>query len=104
MPGVACDWLSETAIVLNSSATPPAAVTPSLTPGGELALVQVARHRPGPGRGDADDRAVEPGWIDAHGAEVRACAGPLGAGGEALPCTPPQRVVAHGRLNASCRG
>ena len=26
MPGVACDWLSETAIVLNGSATPPAAV------------------------------------------------------------------------------
>src|SRR5579872_4615575 len=29
MPGVACDWLSETAIVLNGSATPPAAATPS---------------------------------------------------------------------------
>src|SRR4051794_38385733 len=29
IPGVPCDWLSETAIVLNSSATPPAAVTPS---------------------------------------------------------------------------
>ena len=71
---------------------------------GELALVQVARHRPGPGRGDADDRAVEPGRIDAHGAEMRARSGALGAGGEALPCTPPQRVVAHGRLNASCRG
>ena len=25
MPGVPCDWLSETAIVLNSSGTPPAA-------------------------------------------------------------------------------
>ena len=31
MPGVACDWLSETAIVLNSSATPPAASTASAT-------------------------------------------------------------------------
>ena len=32
MPGVACDWLSETAIVLNSSATPPAASTAAATP------------------------------------------------------------------------
>ena len=31
MPGVPCDWLSETAIVLNSSGTPPAAVTASGT-------------------------------------------------------------------------
>src|SRR3954449_8906371 len=31
MPGVPCDWLSETAIVLKPSARPPAAVTPSLT-------------------------------------------------------------------------
>jgi hypothetical protein len=29
MPGVPCDWLSETAIVLNGSATPPAASTAS---------------------------------------------------------------------------
>ena len=29
MPGVPCDWLSETAIVLNGSATPPAAPTAS---------------------------------------------------------------------------
>jgi hypothetical protein len=27
MPGVPCDWLSDTAIVLNSSGTPPAAAT-----------------------------------------------------------------------------
>ena len=27
MPGVPCDWLSETAIVLNGSGTPPAAAT-----------------------------------------------------------------------------
>src|SRR5215213_11841118 len=31
IPGVPCDWLSETAIVLNGSATPPAAATPSPT-------------------------------------------------------------------------
>src|SRR6476659_1046454 len=31
MPGVPCDWLSETAIVLKPSGTPPAADTPSLT-------------------------------------------------------------------------
>ena len=31
MPGVPCDWLSETAIVLNGSGTPPAAATPSQT-------------------------------------------------------------------------
>ena len=31
MPGVACVWLSETAIVLNSQRTPPAAVTASAT-------------------------------------------------------------------------
>src|SRR5438270_859370 len=31
MPGVPWDWLSETAIVLNSIGTPPAAVTPSAT-------------------------------------------------------------------------
>src|SRR4051794_40629858 len=31
LPGVPCDWLSETAIVLNGSATPPAAPTPSAT-------------------------------------------------------------------------
>src|SRR6266404_3295041 len=31
IPGVACDWLSETAIVLKPSGTPPAAVTPSAT-------------------------------------------------------------------------
>src|SRR4051794_19537624 len=31
MPGVPCDWLSDTAIVLNSSGTPPAAVTASPT-------------------------------------------------------------------------
>ncbi len=31
IPGVACDWLSETAIVLKWSGTPPAAVTPSPT-------------------------------------------------------------------------
>ena len=31
MPGVPCDWLSETAIVLNSSATPPAASTACAT-------------------------------------------------------------------------
>ena len=46
IPGVACDWLSETAIVLKPSATPPAAATPSLDTVGELALVHVARHRP----------------------------------------------------------
>ena len=31
MPGVPCDWLSLTAIVLNGSGTPPAAATPSQT-------------------------------------------------------------------------
>src|SRR3954447_6419381 len=31
IPGVACDWLSETAIVLKTRPTPPAAVTPSTT-------------------------------------------------------------------------
>src|SRR5204863_4343043 len=31
MPGVPCDWLSETAIVLNSSGTPPASATPAAT-------------------------------------------------------------------------
>jgi hypothetical protein len=31
IPGVPCDWLSETAIVLNASGTPPAAVTASAT-------------------------------------------------------------------------
>src|SRR6266852_351814 len=31
MPGVPCDWLSDTAIVLKPSARPPAAVTPSPT-------------------------------------------------------------------------
>ena len=31
MPGVPCDWLSETAIVLNGSGTPPAVATPSQT-------------------------------------------------------------------------
>ncbi len=31
IPGVACDWLSETAIVLNGRGTPPAAVMPAAT-------------------------------------------------------------------------
>ena len=31
IPGVPCDWLSETAIVLKGNATPPAAVTASAT-------------------------------------------------------------------------
>ena len=31
IPGVPCDWLSETAIVLKPSGTPPAALTPSPT-------------------------------------------------------------------------
>ena len=31
MPGVPCDWLSETAIVLNGSGTPPASATPAQT-------------------------------------------------------------------------
>ena len=31
MPGVPCVWLSETAIVLNSSGTPPACSTPPAT-------------------------------------------------------------------------
>ncbi len=31
IPGVPCDWLSDTAIVLKPSGTPPAAATPSAT-------------------------------------------------------------------------
>ena len=59
IPGVPCDWLSETAIVLNGSATPPAALDRRRGRVGELALGEVARHRARPGRGDADDRPVE---------------------------------------------
>ena len=72
IPGVPCDWLSETAIVLNSSATPPAASTASAAARGEPPVVEVARHRLRPRRGDADDRPVEAVGVDAHRAEVRA--------------------------------
>ena len=71
IPGVPWDWLSDTAIVVKGSATPPAAVDRRRGVLGERAVVEVARHRPRPGRRDADDRAVEPGRVDPHGAEVR---------------------------------
>ena len=38
---------------------------------GERELVEVARHRPGPGQGDADDRPRESRGIDPHRAEMR---------------------------------
>ena len=56
MPVVPIETPSETEIVLNSIGVPPAARMPSLTCFGEHALVQVARHRLDPGRGDADER------------------------------------------------
>ena len=73
IPGVACDWLSDTAIVLKTRPTPPAAVDAFDDAIGELALVEVARHRPRPRRRDADDRTVEARRIDPHRAEVRPC-------------------------------
>ena len=52
---------------------------------GEPAQAEVARHRPRPGRGDADDRAVEARRVDSHGTEVRPRRRALGGGGE--PCS-----------------
>ena len=49
---------------------------------GELALVQVAGHRPRPRGRDADDGPVEAGRVDAHGAEVGARRRALGAARE----------------------
>ena len=46
---------------------------------GQLALREVAGHRPGPGGGDPDDRAAQPRGIDPHRAEVRSRSRPLGA-------------------------
>ena len=62
---------------------------------GEVAVVEVARHRPGPGRDDADDRAVEPLRVDADRAEVRPRARPLGAGAERRPGPPAEVGVLH---------
>src|SRR6266403_82722 len=41
IPGVACDWLSETAIVLKPRGTPPAAVTPSATRAASLSWLRL---------------------------------------------------------------
>ena len=62
---------------------------------GELALVEVARHRPGPRRRDPDDRAVEAGGIDAHRAEVGARRCALGSGSKRGAGSAAKRVVAH---------
>ena len=78
MPGVACDWLSETAIVLNIERDAARLLDRRGDALGQPPVVEVARHRPRPRRGDADDRPVEPVGVDAHGAEVRARARPLG--------------------------
>ena len=59
----------------------------------EPPVVEVARHRPRPRRGDADDRPVEPLGVDAHGAEVRAGPGPLGTRPQSGPGAAPCSVV-----------
>ena len=84
MPGVACDWLSETAIVLNASGTPPAASTPRPTAAARSRWLRlhgiVCVHI------DAmpDDRLVEPVGVDPHRPEVRAGARALVAVRELL--------------------
>ena len=57
----------------------------------EVAVVEVARHRAGPRRGDADDRARQPLRVDPHRPEVRARADAVGV--RRQPCArPPARA------------
>ena len=79
---------SETEMVLNSIGVPPAARMPSLTCCGQLALVEVARHRLGPRRRDADDRPRQVFVGEPDRLQHRPRAGAVGAvgdrGGDAL--------------------
>ena len=93
IPGVPCDWLSETAIVLNSSATPPASVDAVGDAGRQPSLVQVARHRLRPRRRDADDRAAEPRGVDAHRPKMRAGRRALCRSLEPGARPPPERLL-----------
>ena len=77
IPGVPCDWLSETAIVLKPSGDAARGGHALADAVGELAQVQVARHRSRPRRGDADDRPAEPRRVDPHRAEMRPRRGAL---------------------------
>ena len=106
MPGVPCDWLSDTAMVLNGNATPPAAATAVGHVVGQRELVEVARHRPRPGRRDAHDRPVEAARVDAQRAEVSPRARPLRTARELRSSPCPPRYVArgvHGTANANPR-
>ena len=97
MPGVAWVWLSETAIVLNASGTPPASVTPCSTAAARsrwlrlhgIVLVHIeAIPTIGP---------LEPVGLDPHRPEVRARAGALVPVGE-LPRGPRAVLLSSRRL------
>src|SRR5262249_21815701 len=68
----------------------------------ELALVEVARHRPRPGRRDADDRSAEPRRVDAHRTEVRTRGSTLGAVEQPGACPSAKRVDRRFRHAADC--
>ncbi len=79
IPSVPIVMPSEIATVLNSIGVPPAARTPVLDLLGEAAQVEVARHRLGPGVGDADDRPLQRVVVEADALQVRARRRPVRA-------------------------
>ena len=83
MPAEPIVMPSEIETVLNSIGVPPAARMPSLSRGGELAQVEVARADLGPGVGDADDRPGERVAVEARRAQHRARRGAARALGDA---------------------
>ncbi len=71
----------------------------------ELELAHVARHRPGPGGGDPDDRPVEPGRVDAERPEVRSGRSTLSAVRESCARPPPLEIarIGHGPILSARR-